>query len=278
MKYKKKRLLQALLVNDICWGIAAPFVYVAKRLALSRVNYKNRKNEDENIALCDTLFFKQEVKNGLFKGLRFNNIKPTGSSIYSKLLGSYELELEPVMQNLLTENFSHLINIGCDEGYYAVGIARILPGINVIAFDCNKNAQEKCKALAVLNNVRQQIEVKGCFAEKDISSLKNAGKTLFIIDCEGCEENIITQKLIADFATASFVIELHYQQAPLILETLQQMFSSTHRIILVKALSDHERIMQFRFAELEGLSYQQKEFIVTERNNYMEWFIATPLQ
>jgi hypothetical protein len=278
MNHNKKRLLQSLLVNDICWAVAAPFVYVAKRLVLSRENYTQRKTEDENIALCEKIFFKQEVKNGLFKGLQFNHIKPTGSSIYSKLLGSYELELEPVLKNLLTQNFIHLVNVGCDEGYYAVGIARILPGINVIAFDCNKNAQEKCRALASLNNVQQQVVVKSCFVENDIASIKNAGKTLFIIDCEGCEDTIITNNLIADFATASFVIELHYQQTPEILEKLQQMFGSTHHIMLVKALSDHERIMQYHFAELEGLSYQQKEFILTERNNYMEWLIAEPLQ
>lgn len=278
MKHNKKRLLQALLVNDICWAIAAPFVYVARRLALSRENYIQRKTEDENIALCEKIFFKQEVKNGLFKGLQFNQIKPTGSSIYAKLLGSYELELEPVLKNLLTQNFTHLVNVGCDEGYYAVGIALFLPGINVIAFDCNKIAQEKCWALAAVNNVQQQVVVKGCFAENEITSIKNGGKTLFIIDCEGCEDNIITQTLIADFAKASFVIELHYQQAPEILEKLQQIFTNTHSITLVKALSDHERILQYRFAELEGLSYKQKEFILTERNNYMEWFIAVPLQ
>jgi hypothetical protein len=278
MKHNKKRLLQSLLVNDICWTIAAPFIYVAKRLVLSRENYTQRKTEDENITLCENIFFKQEVKNGLFKGLQFNHIKPTGSSVYSKLLGSYELELEPVLKNLLNQNFTHLVNVGCDEGYYAVGITRVLPGINVIAFDCNKMAQEKCRALAALNNVEQQIVVKGCFAENEIAGIKNASKTLFIIDCEGCEDNIITQTLIADFTTASFIIELHYQQVPEILEKLQHLFSPTHSITLVKALSDHERILQYHFAELEGLSYKQKEFILTERNNYMEWFIAEPLQ
>ena len=278
MKHNKKRLLQALLVNDICWAIAAPFVYVARRLALSRENYTQRKTEDENIALCEKLFFKQEVKNGLFKGLKFNHIKPTGSSVYAKLLGSYELELEPVLKSMLTQNFTHLVNVGCDEGYYAVGMARSLPGLNVIAFDCNKNAQEKCKSLAAVNNVQQQVVVKTCFAENEITGIQNAGKTLFIIDCEGCEDNIITQTLIAEFATASFIIELHYQQVPEILEKLQEMLTSTHSITLVKALSDHERILQYRFAELEGLSYKQKEFILTERNNFMEWFIAVPLQ
>ena len=150
MKHNKKRLLQALLVNDICWAIAAPFVYVARRLALSRENYIQRKTEDENIALCEKIFFKQEVKNGLFKGLQFNQIKPTGSSIYAKLLGSYELELEPVLKNLLTQNFTHLVNVGCDEGYYAVGIALFLPGINVIAFDCNNLETLFCAAISYI--------------------------------------------------------------------------------------------------------------------------------
>jgi hypothetical protein len=278
MKQNKKRILQYLLVNNVCWFFVAPFVYVSKRLELSRANFKQRKTEDENIAICNKIFFKKEVLNGLFKGLIYNDITPTGSSIYAKLLGSYELELQPIMQQVLTNNFTHLVNIGCDEGYYAVGFARLMPNLKVTAFDCNKNAQEKCKKLAQLNNSNQQIVVNGCFNESEINNLKEVSKTLFIIDCEGCEDVVITQTLITNFATASFIIELHYQQAPMIFNKLNQVFSTTHNIKIIKALTDHERVVQYQFNELQGLTYQQKEFILSERYNYMEWFIAEPLQ
>jgi hypothetical protein len=278
MKHSKKRILQYLLVNNICWFFAAPFVYIAKRLELSRANFKQIKTEDENIAICNKIFFKKEVIRGFFKGLIYGDVKPTGSSIYAKLLGCYELEIQPIVQQTLNNNFNNLVNIGSDEGYYAVGFARANSNLKVAAFDCNKNAQKKCKQLAEINNVHQQIDVKGCFNETDINHLKNIGKTLFIVDCEGCEDVVITKKLVSDFATATFIIELHYQPAPMVFENLQQVFKNNHRIKIIKALTDHERVVQYQYPELQGLTYQQKEYILSERFNYMEWLIAEPLQ
>jgi len=277
MNLRVKRLLQFLLVNDIGWFIASPFVYIARRLSKSRENFLNRKMEDTGIALTNELFSKKEVLNGLFKGLRFNGIEATGSSSYAKLLGSYELELAPDLQRLLAKPYHYLINVGCDEGYYAVGIAAIKPGIKVIAFDCNEKAQQRCRSLAVLNNVAAGITVKACFSENDIASVDGKVPGLFVIDCEGCENEIITPALIQKFTGADFIIELHYDQRPLVFTQLQQFFAATHSIKLITALSDHERVMNYSFTELEGLSYQQKMLILEERVGFMQWLIAEPL-
>lgn len=274
MNFKYKRILQHLFVNDFCWYIASPFIYISKRLMLSRENFITRKAEDENTAICSRLFFQKTVLNGIFKELHFENIKATSSSIYSKLLGSYELELAPVLQKLLANPYTHFINVGCDEGYYAVGIAKLKPGIKVIAFDCNKTAGERCKVLAKANLALDNITVKGCFSFTEIDDIPAQSKTLFIIDCEGCENDIINAGLIKKFTTADFIVELHYQENPLILSKLQQLFSATHKISLINALSDHERVMNYDFPELENLSYTQKDFILNERNGFMQWLIA----
>src|SRR6188768_1189017 len=152
MRSAIKGFLQLLFVNDISWKLASPFVYVAKRLVQARSNYVNQKSE--NLALCENIFSKKQVLNGLFKGLVYDDIRATGSRTYAKLLGSYELELIPVLKRLIAAPYSELINIGCDEGYYAVGLARLLPGLHVTAFDCNKTAREKCNSLALINGVR----------------------------------------------------------------------------------------------------------------------------
>lgn len=274
MNYRLKRTLQLLLVNDICWFIASPLIYVSKRLALSRENYKNRNNEDGNAAICNKIFSAKIILHGLFKGLIYNDIKATGSSIYAKLLGSYEMEIMPALQMLLTKSYNNFINIGCDEGYYAVGIARFLPGINVVAFDCNKKAQKKCKILAEINAVQDRVSVKGCFDINGLALINAQRKTLFIIDCEGCENVIITKEFIHIFPNADFIIELHYEQNPMILSKLNGLFTATHKVALIKALSDHERIRDYQFSELDNLTYEQKKFILNERDGFMEWFIA----
>lgn len=274
MNLKVKRLFQFLFVNDICWLLLSPFVYVSRRLEVSRANYKSRKTEAKNIEICKKIFNEEIVLHGIFKGLRYTDIQATGSSVYAKLLGSYELEIVPVLQKLLQKNYTACVNIGCDEGYYAVGIANLCPQLEVLAFDCNKKAQERCKSLARINNVAQTVTVKGCFDINLLLPFNNAVKRLFIIDCEGCEDEIFTEELIPIIKNTDFIIELHYQKHPQILSKLEAIFSATHEISLITALSDHERVMNYSFAELTNLSYKQKYFILNEREGFMQWFIA----
>lgn len=277
MNRRLKRILQSLVVNDAAWIFLSPFVYAGKRLALSRENYINRKSEDENAVMAANIFSKKIVLHGLFKGMVYNDIKATGSSIYAKLLGSYEMELAPYFEKMFPASYGNLINIGCDEGYYAVGLARLSPLLKVTAFDCNKTAREKCKALALLNGVQDRVTVKGCFSINDLDLSDKQSKCLFIIDCEGCENEIIDARLLKIFAKSDFIIELHYQQNPLVFLNLSQLFAATHTLTLVNAFSDHERIMNYKFPELENLHYDQINYIVKERNNYLQWLIAEPV-
>ena len=274
MKMRIKRFLQSLLVNDLSWLIMAPLVYTGRRLALSRLDYKKRKQNRENADICVNLFRERTVLHGLFKSLKYDDTESKGSSIYAKLLGSYEQEIMPVLEKLLKKQYNRLINIGCDEGYYAVGIAIVLPNIKVIAFDCSRKAQENCKTLSKLNNVQDRILVKGCFDLRESAPHEITERTIFIVDCEGCENEIITKQLVASFSNADFIIELHYSKHPLILTKLNELFTATHKISVIKALSDHERVMNYQFEELNGLTYDQKNLILNEREGFLEWFIA----
>jgi len=235
-----------------------------------------RKEEDANEALCAKLFESKTVLNGIFKGMQMGDIKATGSSIYAKLLGSYESEIMPELKRLLDQKYGLLINVGSDEGYYAVGVARLQQTIKVYAFDCNKNAQRRCSALAALNNVGGQINTRGCFNESDLPTSTAAEKALFIIDCEGCENEIITAQLVNSFSSADFIIELHFDNAPSVADKLQAVFSATHNIKLVSALSDHEKVMQYDYTEISDLSYSEKNYILNEREGFMQWLVATP--
>jgi len=273
---KKKRFLQYLLVNDVCWFLLKPVTYVSKRLELSRANFLLRQQEDANEALCNKIFETKTVLNGLFKGMKMGDIRPTGSSVYSKLLGSYESEIMPELKDLLNKKYDLFINVGSDEGYYAVGIARLQPEMKIYAFDYNKNAQARCRELAILNGVEENLTVKGCFDAADLPIVTANEKVLFIVDCEGCENEMITTELIQSFSSADFIIELHFEKNPLLADKMQALFAATHKVQLVKGLSDHERIMQYNFPEIAQLDFEQKRYILTERNNFMQWLIATP--
>src|SRR5262245_30471234 len=60
-----------------------------------------------------------------------------------KLIGSYEYELHDAIRYVQWRKPEVVINIGCAEGYYAIGFARLL-GVPVYAFDSNKAALALC--------------------------------------------------------------------------------------------------------------------------------------
>src|SRR5947209_858143 len=57
------------------------------------------------------------------------------------LLGLYERELIPIIEQVVVGRWARFIEIGCAQGYYAVGIALKAPAaVGVIAFESNPDA------------------------------------------------------------------------------------------------------------------------------------------
>ena len=63
------------------------------------------------------------VMNGPFSGMKYPSLFSHSSSIFPKIIGSYENELEPTFKNLFEKSFNTIFNIGSAEGYFAIGLA-----------------------------------------------------------------------------------------------------------------------------------------------------------
>jgi len=59
-----------------------------------------------------------------------------------KILGCYEAEITPAVEEAISRNYRTMLDVGCAEGYYAVGLARGVPGSVVYA-----GVDEKCRSL-----------------------------------------------------------------------------------------------------------------------------------
>ncbi len=73
------------------------------------------------------------VLDGPFRGLNYlveNNTVPT-----HKLLGTYEKELWPIIEEIIARDYRTIIDIGAAEGYYVVGLAQRMPEARVVAFE-----------------------------------------------------------------------------------------------------------------------------------------------
>lgn len=64
------------------------------------------------------------VLNGPFKGLKYPFKEAFGSVFTPKIIGTYELELHSIVNEILVSGYKHIIDIGAAEGYYSIGFAK----------------------------------------------------------------------------------------------------------------------------------------------------------
>ena len=92
------------------------------------------------------------VWQGPLAGLEFLRQSAEGCHV-AKLLGCYEQPLQPHIEAAIQSAYPVVLNIGCAEGYYAIGMARRMADTKVMAYDLDPNARHVCAALAATNGV-----------------------------------------------------------------------------------------------------------------------------
>jgi hypothetical protein len=180
-----------------------------------------------------------EVVNGPFKGMKYINEIVWGS-ITPKWLGSYEVELQPILEKIIGSNYNTIIDVGCAEGYYAVGMARAVPGAKVFVFDTDYISRKQVSRLAALNKVEARFHLGKWCGHDDLNRIPS-GKTLVICDIEGFEAMLLDPTHAPGLLRCDILVEVHEEDnAPgRVEQTLMSRFTPSHRIALVKA-SDRE--------------------------------------
>lgn len=172
------------------------------------------------------------VMEGPLKGLDFLPQSAEGCHI-AKLLGCYEQPLLPFIEAAIQANYPTILNIGCAEGYYAVGMARRMLNTKVLAFDLNPKAQETCTELAAKNNVADRVTVGALFKPDDFA--KYAGqKVLVLCDIEGAERELLNPGIAPALRGMDIIMESHECLIPGITQEIINRFKDSHTITLVE--------------------------------------------
>ena len=150
-----------------------------------------------------------------------------GSALVPKFVGSYECELHAAISSLRGEAYAGVVDIGCAEGYYAVGLARLLPGTPIFAYDTDPAAQALCERLAALNQVRDQVHIAGSCDREQL--MARSGQKLFLLcDCGGYELDLFDEPVAQAMAESDLIIETHEMYRPGCTAQLLSVFSATH--------------------------------------------------
>jgi precorrin-6B methylase 2 len=196
--------------------------------------------------------------------------------ISSKLLGLYEQQLFPYIENIINDAPDLILNIGCAEGYYGVGFAKRLPNSKIIMVDVNE-AFNSIINENITNNNLSNVEVVFNSSHDTINRFINQYKKSFVfMDCEGAELYLLDKNYVERLKYVSIIVETHDFSNSTITETLKNRFSNTHNvevissvcknmnIDIIKNLSDVDKMLlwnEWRPCEMQWLYLSAKELL-----------------
>lgn len=207
------------------------------------------------------------VQRGPFAGMKYAGGVAVGSTLYPKLVGSYERELQPCIDEAIERGYRTIVDIGAAEGYYAIGLARAIPRARVFAFEANPVGAAALKAMAEANSVTDRVTVLGIATLANLEALPIEPPTLVVCDCEGCEHQVLDPQRVSWLTGADVVVEVHQAHGRNPRADLRDRFQATHDATMIEVRQRDSSL----YPELNHLEPSHREAILFERTDLNGW-------
>lgn len=183
----------------------------------------------------------------------------------ARLLGIYEQELHGPLESVIATGPSCVVNVGCAEGYVAVGLARRLPDARVVAVDISQKALDTTSSNADLNGLTVETALT---VPDDVPD-----GAFWFVDVEGAEANVLHPFVYPGLRASSIIVELHPWVDADAEEKIRDRFEDTHTIV---EIVQGDRSVN-RFDMLADLTDEQRWALASEgRPERMKWLWLTP--
>lgn len=209
------------------------------------------------------------VQSGPFKGMTFLDRVSEGAFI-PKLLGSYEAELHGMIEQVCIAGYDAVVNVGCAEGYYAVGLARRMPDTRIHAFDIDARARQLCGELAAMNGVADRVEIGGELTGPDFVTFAD-GRVLVLCDIEGTEVDLLDPVRCPALRTMDLLVEIHCISGAWTSDVLYPRFEDSHSITEQR----QEPRLATQYPALADLNPVDQFFALLERTDQTRWAFFT---
>ena len=216
------------------------------------------------------------VLSGPFAGLKYPAYG-IGSEYFPKLLGTYELELHPALQQLSEIPFEHVVIVGAGEGYYVGGMAMLFPTATLTCFEADENGCIAVAEMAKMNQFSDRLTSRGFCKPTDLRDTMQSGEShLVIMDVEGGKRNLLDLAAIPALVGAHILVEIHDCFEPGVSDLLRERFKHSHHCVVVPSIP-----RTIKDAQSLPLPEKVKRGLLPlmdeARPAGMYWFILTPL-
>jgi hypothetical protein len=191
----------------------------------------------------------------------------------ARLAGTYEEELNPYILRIVSAEPSAVIDLGAAEGYYAVGLARLMPSIPVLAYELDARARRICREVVARNGVKN-VKVRGRITPTELRR-RVRPLSFLLSDVEGYEDELFDLAKLPGLRQVFMVIELHEFAVPGVTSSILERFGTSHAIELVDAVP---RSGAGR-AQLAHLTNEEADQVVREGRPTeppMQWAVMWP--
>lgn len=223
-------------------------------------------------AVANLIAGDRRVSGGPFAGMHINAPLSEIDVAPAKLSGSYEQEIAYVFADAILAGVPTFVDVGCADGYYAVGMALASPATTTYAFDLAASARRLCRETAEANGVSARVLVAGRCDVEELRRLPLDGAVV-LVDIEGAEVEFLDAEVTDLLSGCTVVVEVHEDDVPGAGERLATRFAAGHAARVVEQLPRNPA----DFARLAGLSPEQAHLAVAEhRGPALHWLVLTP--
>ena len=222
----------------------------------------------------------RSVQHGAFRGMQLSRLSGWNrTDIPSMLLGMYEQEVVEYLAKLPARSRETFVNIGAGEGYFAIGMLHAKLTSRTICFEMSDRGREAIKDAQSLNRIGGNLTLFGTADEKFLDVIEGVDSfgyhsSVFLIDVEGAEVQLLTDTRLQRMTLATIVIETH---ATMVSEQDQSKFEELcSKYHCVSEIRTEERNPS-QFSELEFWSDNDRWAICSEgRPQRGRWLILSP--